>query len=318
MPQLVQISMPNDWQNGIPTTIPAPRKSNDWSAVSLDASDWTAVDIPSLFPPDFRRRDLVSQGNRVARILGRQIRCGAFGQHRRRGHDLDKRRQSRRDGRLERRRDITKFPPGCSNRAATVIAIRVLDTTGPGGFGGKPEQMKLELPSNAAVAPISLAGQWLSHKGVTLAGAPRLPMNTRNNPNVPTVLYNAMIAPLQQFPIKGAIWYQGESNNGRARQYRELFPLMIADWRRAWGVGDFPFLFVQIAPHKDMKPEIREAQFLTLAKSPNTAMAVIADVGDAVDIHPARKSRWARGLRSQPGHWRTAKRSNTPAQCSTR
>lgn len=107
--------------------------------------------------------------------------------------------------------------------------------------------------------------------------------------NTPTVLYNAMIAPLQQFPIKGAIWYQGESNNGRARQYRDLFPLMIADWRRGWGGAEFPFLFVQIAPHKDMTPELREAQFLTLKKSPRTAMAVLTDVGDAGDIHPARK-----------------------------
>jgi sialate O-acetylesterase len=65
---------------------------------------------------------------------------------------------------------------------------------------------------------------------------------------------------------------------------------MIADWRRGWGGDDFPFLFVQIAPHQDMGPEIREAQFLTLAKSPNTAMAVTTDVGDAQDIHPARKS----------------------------
>jgi sialate O-acetylesterase len=110
-----------------------------------------------------------------------------------------------------------------------------------------------------------------------------------NNPNAPTVLYNAMLAPLQSFPIKGAIWYQGESNSDRPRQYLELFPLMIADWRRAWDVRDFPFLFVQIAPHVGMVPEIREVQFRTLAKTSNTAMAVTTDIGDANDIHPARK-----------------------------
>ncbi len=110
------------------------------------------------------------------------------------------------------------------------------------------------------------------------------------NQNCPTVLYNAMIAPLQSFPIKGVIWYQGESNCERGRQYRELFPLLIADWRKGWGLGDFPFLFVEIAPCKFWTPEIREAQLLTLKKSKNTAMAGTADIGDANDMHPAQKA----------------------------
>ncbi|MEO5715502.1 MAG: GDSL-type esterase/lipase family protein [Luteolibacter sp.] len=109
------------------------------------------------------------------------------------------------------------------------------------------------------------------------------------NQNSPAVLYQAMIAPLLPFPIKGVLWYQGESNNGNAREYRDRFPAMIADWRKRWNAPKLPFLFVQIAPHKDMSPELREAQFLTLAKSENTAMAVITDIGDANDIHPANK-----------------------------
>jgi sialate O-acetylesterase len=107
--------------------------------------------------------------------------------------------------------------------------------------------------------------------------------------NHPTVLYNAMIAPLQAFPIKGVIWYQGESNCDRGFQYRTLFPLLISDWRRGWGLGDFPFLFVQIAPSKFWTPEIREAQLLTLSVSRNTAMIGTADIGDANDMHPAQK-----------------------------
>ncbi len=110
------------------------------------------------------------------------------------------------------------------------------------------------------------------------------------NQNCPTVLYNGMIAPLQAFPIKGVIWYQGESNCDRGRQYRELFPVLIADWRQGWGLGDFPFLFVEIAPCKYWTPEIREAQLLTLKKSPNTAMAGTADIGDADNMHPAQKA----------------------------
>jgi sialate O-acetylesterase len=103
------------------------------------------------------------------------------------------------------------------------------------------------------------------------------------------VLYNAMIAPLLPYAIRGVIWYQGEANVGRERQYRSLFPALIADWRRAWGEGDFPFLFVQIAPFSGNTPEIREAQLLTLEHTTNTAMAVTIDCGDANDIHPAHK-----------------------------
>lgn len=110
-------------------------------------------------------------------------------------------------------------------------------------------------------------------------------------------LYNGMIAPLIPFAIKGAIWYQGESNAGKAFQYRTLFPNMIKNWRDDWKQGEFPFLFVQLAPFTAILPEpqesnwaeLREAQLLTLSKSKNTGMAVITDVGDPKDIHPKQK-----------------------------
>ena len=105
----------------------------------------------------------------------------------------------------------------------------------------------------------------------------------------PTVLFNGMIAPLVPYAIKGAIWYQGEANSGNGLGYRKLFPALIANWRAQWGQGDFPFFFVQIAPHNGMRPEIREAQFLTSLKTPNTAMAVITDFGEPGDIHPKNK-----------------------------
>ncbi len=121
----------------------------------------------------------------------------------------------------------------------------------------------------------------LKEQGVEVAEA--------KNQNSPAALYQGMIAPLLSFPIKGVIWYQGESNRTKAREYRDRFPAMIADWRKRWNSPKLPFLFVQVAPYKEMPPEVREAQFLTLTKSANTAMVVTTDVGDEKDIHPTNK-----------------------------
>jgi len=116
------------------------------------------------------------------------------------------------------------------------------------------------------------------------------------NPHSPAGLYNAMIAPLIPYGIQGAIWYQGESNAGRAYQYRTLFTDMIKNWRKDWGQEQFPFLFVQLANFMQTKPEpdesawaeLREAQIMTLSL-PKTGMAVIIDIGEADDIHPKNK-----------------------------
>jgi sialate O-acetylesterase len=110
----------------------------------------------------------------------------------------------------------------------------------------------------------------------------------------PAALYNGMIAPLTPFAIRGVIWYQGEANSGpdRAPLYARLFQTMIRDWRSAWGEGDFPFLFVQIAnwnvAAEDLWPEVRDAQFKALALK-NTGMAVTIDIGDPDDVHPKDK-----------------------------
>ena len=119
--------------------------------------------------------------------------------------------------------------------------------------------------------------------------APRAPWK-------PAELYNGMIAPLLPYAIKGATWYQGESNAGRAEQYRSLFADMIRNWRNAWG-SDFTFLCVQLAPYKAIQDqpgdsdwaELREAQLLATTVLPKVGMAVITDVGNEKDIHPTKK-----------------------------
>jgi sialate O-acetylesterase len=119
------------------------------------------------------------------------------------------------------------------------------------------------------------------------------------NQNTPTALYNGMIAPLLHpsirgaFPIRGAIWYQGESNAGRAYEYRTLMPTLIRDWRARWGY-EFPFLIVQLAPFRGGPSgvdyaELRDAQFQTARALPRVGLAVITDVGDETDIHPQKK-----------------------------
>ncbi|UGU18202.1 sialate O-acetylesterase [Sinomicrobium kalidii] len=105
----------------------------------------------------------------------------------------------------------------------------------------------------------------------------------------PSLIYNAMVYPLLNYTVRGVVWYQGESNAERAHQYRKLFPAMIKNWRNDWKQGDFPFYFVQIAPHRGQNPEIREAQLLSMKSVPNTGMVVLTDAGNAQNIHPLNK-----------------------------
>jgi sialate O-acetylesterase len=116
--------------------------------------------------------------------------------------------------------------------------------------------------------------------------------------NQPSVLYNGMIAPLIPYPVRGAIWYQGESNAFRAFQYRGLFQTLIRNWRAKWALGDFPFLFVQLANFEagsGVWPELRQAQSMALSL-PKTAMAVTTDIGQADDVHPRNKQEVGRRL----------------------
>lgn len=140
---------------------------------------------------------------------------------------------------------------------------------------------------------------------------PRAPRNQLTGNHRPANLYNGVLHPVLGYTIRGVIWYQGESNASRAYQYRDLFPLMIQNWRDDWGQGDFSFYWVQLADFKSEVDapgdsdwaELREAQTMTMSKLANTGQAVITDLGEAADIHPKNKQDVAKRL----ARWALAK-----------
>lgn len=170
-----------------------------------------------------------------------------------------------------------------------VITVRIIDTGGGGGFWAEEGEMYYVAGSERA----SLEGDWKYAVGVKTSAPPQ----SSTGPNVfPSLLYNGMIRPIINFNIRGTIWYQGESNASRHKQYQTLFPLLINDWRNQWSNPEMPFLFVQLAnfmqpvriPGDSDWARLREAQTMTLSL-PNTGMAVIIDIGEADDIHPRNK-----------------------------
>jgi len=183
-----------------------------------------------------------------------------------------------------------KVPAGVVRTVGNVVTVRVSDFQGAGGFNGKPEDFSITCSDWTQ----NLSGDWLIFPGYNALNIKTQPLKP-GEPNNPTALFNGMIAPLVPYAIQGVIWYQGESNTGKAWQYRNLFSALIQDWRAKWGY-EFPFYFVQLANHMprntkpvdDMWAELREAQSLAL-KLPNTGMAVAIDIGEADDIHPGNK-----------------------------
>ncbi|WP_304064205.1 sialate O-acetylesterase [Pedobacter glucosidilyticus] len=167
------------------------------------------------------------------------------------------------------------------------IFVRALAVAAPPGFV-KDKPYKIEIEGET----IDLTGTWKYQLGVAAKPAPA----TTNLAYMPAVLYKGMIAPLTPYPIKGAIWYQGEANSARGKEYQQLFPALINDWRKQWKQADFPFLYVQLPNYLAVKPqpsasnwaELREAQLFTLSL-PKTGMAVTYDIGEWNDIHPQNK-----------------------------
>ncbi len=190
-------------------------------------------------------------------------------------------------------------PAGVIQPGRNVIAVRVVSNYTGGGTPGPGTLMRLHRPADSQDEPLALAGPWRYRIEQDFGPVPAIPQPAVAAPqSQPASLYNGMIAPLIPYAIRGAIWYQGESNANDAARYHVLFPAMIRGWRSVWGQGEFPFYFVQLANYASQKPtaesdnsrwaELREAQAATRSL-PNTGMAVTIDIGDPKDIHPRNK-----------------------------
>lgn len=172
------------------------------------------------------------------------------------------------------------------------VAVRVVDTGGLGGFHGAAGDLHIA-PVDRSDARIELAGTWRAQRGMEWSRIPARESVFALTSDVPSSLFNGMVAPLAGLGLAGALWYQGESNIGRAEQYSRSFPAMIEGWRAHFRAPKLPFLFVQIAPFgygfaPDWPGDLRAAQTAAL-RLPGTAMVVTTDVGDPADIHPKRK-----------------------------
>ena len=271
---------------------------NDWSAANFDASSWKPVLIPGGFGelgvPDvpsvcwFRKEitlpDPLPPGKATVflgviermdttYLNGQWIGASAWSENPRVYHVAD----------------------GILKPGANVIAVRVFKTKPDGGFMSKADTLRLVL-GDGSVFP--LGGEWHGALSVDARPPHPLPLGFENWPVMPSVLYQGMIQPVAPLAISGAIWYQGEANADRARQYQELLPAMIGDWRKRFGQGDFPFYIVSLPAfmqHQDEPTksggwaELREAQAMVARTVKNSALAVTIDTGDPDNIHPADK-----------------------------
>ncbi|MBS1727224.1 MAG: 9-O-acetylesterase [Armatimonadetes bacterium] len=263
-----------------------------------DDSSWQAAEMPYSFPADFdgtiwfrKTVDLTAEQAKAATTLS----LGAI-------DDYD---MTFVNGQEVGRTDMTvpfwysafrkySIQPGLLKAGKNVIAVRAYDGQGPGGFTSGKDALKLgDLPigdgwkmkvEGARKPPLPDAGP-----------EPQAPQTT-SDPNFPSNLYNAMLYPLAPYSIRGAIWYQGESNADRAYQYRSLLPDMIRDWRGIFKQGDFPFYIVQLANFMKADEnqfdsawaELRDAQDY-VGQMPNCGTATIIDIGNPNDIHPRDK-----------------------------
>lgn len=271
-----------------------------WISAELDDSDWQTMNLPGSWEsaglPDFdgtvwfRKHFTVPED-----FLGKELLfdLGPV-------DDMDRTFiNGKRVGEIQERGKFKvsreyPIPADLLKPGDNVVSIRVTDYKGSGGIYGDTDHLRIVTAENQRVVA-DLSGEWLYKIAYDLKDHRPIPeIPGKMTKSTPTALFNGMVAPLIPYTIKGVVWYQGESNRSEAYAYRELFPLMVADWRERWQLGNFPFYYVQIAPfgYKSDYPiaaELRESQLVCLKTIPNSGMVVTMDIGDVNDIHPRDK-----------------------------
>lgn len=188
-----------------------------------------------------------------------------------------------------------RIPGKLVKKGTAVIGVRILDNAGKCSIGGENDHaIFVEGPGGER---IDLSGTWKFQIPQWQSFLPRVPYRTFIGPNIPSFLYNAMVNPMVNYPIKGAIWYQGEANLGFTSMYGDLLPLLIMDWRKAWGL-DFDFYICNLHNYievytdesKSRYAEMREVQSRTVNSLDHCGEAILLDVGDPYDTHPKNKA----------------------------
>lgn len=270
----------------------------DWVKPDFDDSGWESGDMPLAFDAKFdggyyyRKTVNLTAAEAEAKLLT----LGAI-------DDYDR---TFVNGQEVGRTDMTvlnfweaprayKIPEGLLKAGSNTIAVFAYDTGGPGGFTSPASAVKLGDKAIGAGWKFMMGDAYVPVPASVTGPQPPAPEGS-NSPNFPCTLYNGMLAPLAPYSIQGAIWYQGESNAGRAVQYTTLLSEMIRGWRKAFGQGDFSFYTVQLANYMAANPaqfdsawaELRDAQDI-VGQDPKGGTATILDIGEANDIHPRNK-----------------------------
>jgi len=272
-----------------------PADDSGWQAAGTDAASWDDMAVPGLWE--------ASGWNGMDGVAWYRTTFTLTADEAARGATLGVGRIDDSDttwvngvevGRTHMQYDLPRVyavPASALREGVNEVAVRVTDTGGGGGIHGPAQELFVQ---PAGAEPRALAGSWKFRPARITA----LALDDNKNQR-PTLLYNAMIRPLQPLPVRGVIWYQGESNAGSVEQamaYREQFPAMIRQWRTQFDAPQLPFLWVQLASwhsgadQGDTSPwaVLRESQTATLSL-PATAEAVAIDIGDVADIHPRNK-----------------------------
>ena len=281
------------WQSGLPRPQDKGLQGTPWYNASYEPRGWRTITVPGYWEDQgarnldgivWYRKEITlpaSMAGKPARMaLGRIVDADVV--------YLNGQQVGQTTYQYPQRR--YSVPAGLLKPGKNVVVVKVTNNSGKGGFvPEKPYYLA------AGSDTLDLKGDWKYKVGAAFEPPKRFVAGVSAQ-NQPAALYNAMLAPVKDYTIKGFLWYQGESNTRNAAEYEKLLTALIRDWRAQWKQGDLPFLFVQLPNFEDVQYQPSESAWAVLREGtrralsvPNTGMAVTIDVGEWNDIHPDRK-----------------------------